>query len=389
MRSLFLAVTLVACGGEPGCPTPADFCADADGDGFGVGAAVQACSAPAGHAALAGDCDDTDPAVFPGSTTREVPFDGVDADCDGIDACTDLDCDGRPDLVFAQTDDGRGDHAIDSVVYLGGEGGFSADRSWAVPPVGAMGVDAADVDGDGYIDLAFASVQDGTSRLIDSRVYFGDGTGFSMERSVALPTIGCADPTLADLDGDGWVDAIFANRFRGGDPNLDNYSNDSFVYWGGPEGYSPERRLALPTVGAARSRVADRDGDGHNELIFAHGVLEVLGVASRPVWWGGPDGWGEDFTDLGSAFAEASHILWGGVEGWTERTDLPTTAASECGVRDLDRDGDLDVVCASHCAPQGGGPEVSQVYWNDGGFDLARVTELPTLHAAGMTIVGG
>lgn len=191
------------------------------------------------------------------------------------------------------------------------------------------------------------------------------GTGFSMERSVALPTIGCADPTLADLDGDGWVDAIFANRFRGGDPNLENYSNDSFVYWGGPEGYGPERRLALPTVGAARSRVADLDGDGHNELIFAHGVLEVLGVASSRVWWGGPDGWGEHFTDLGSAFAEGM------------------------AVDDIDRDGDLDVVCASHYAPQGGGPEVSQVYWNDGGFDPARVTELPTRHAAGMTIVGG
>ncbi|MBM4365043.1 MAG: putative metal-binding motif-containing protein [Deltaproteobacteria bacterium] len=65
---------------------------DGDGDGFGAAASpVQACEAPAGHVDDATDCDDTDDDAHPGGT--EVPYDGIDQDCDGADA-DDLDGDG-------------------------------------------------------------------------------------------------------------------------------------------------------------------------------------------------------------------------------------------------------------------------------------------------------
>src|SRR5690606_21442039 len=38
---------------------------DADGDGYGVGASVLACTAPEGHAALDGDCDDAVASTHP------------------------------------------------------------------------------------------------------------------------------------------------------------------------------------------------------------------------------------------------------------------------------------------------------------------------------------
>jgi hypothetical protein len=54
---------------------------DGDGDGFGITELpVSACEPPAGHTTFAGDCDDTDPAVHPGSAQQ---LDGVDSDCDG------------------------------------------------------------------------------------------------------------------------------------------------------------------------------------------------------------------------------------------------------------------------------------------------------------------
>jgi len=56
--------------------------ADADGDGVGVDATeVFACDGPSGYAPDAGDCDNADPAVHPGSEER--CSDGVDNDCDG------------------------------------------------------------------------------------------------------------------------------------------------------------------------------------------------------------------------------------------------------------------------------------------------------------------
>ncbi len=54
---------------------------DADGDGFGdTGSTVDACSLPDGFSSTAGDCDDTDAAVYPSAPEQ---CDDADNDCDG------------------------------------------------------------------------------------------------------------------------------------------------------------------------------------------------------------------------------------------------------------------------------------------------------------------
>ncbi|WP_262494176.1 MopE-related protein, partial [Flavobacterium caeni] len=82
----------VACSNNPTCRSAVTFTinenvtyyADNDGDGYGnTAVTVVSCAgeAPAGYAALSGDCNDEVAAINPGAA--EVPFNGVDDDCDG------------------------------------------------------------------------------------------------------------------------------------------------------------------------------------------------------------------------------------------------------------------------------------------------------------------
>ena len=83
----------------------ATFWADADGDGYGsAGAAVLACDQPTGTVGSADDCDDAASWVYPGA--NELVANGVDEDCDGVDACyTDTDDDnyGTPAVADGST----------------------------------------------------------------------------------------------------------------------------------------------------------------------------------------------------------------------------------------------------------------------------------------------
>jgi hypothetical protein len=71
--------TSVACADDD--PRRRSFYRDADGDGFGdPEVSVEACVEPEGYTRSATDCDDTDPAVFPGAPEL---CNGRDDDCDG------------------------------------------------------------------------------------------------------------------------------------------------------------------------------------------------------------------------------------------------------------------------------------------------------------------
>jgi hypothetical protein len=57
---------------------------DNDGDGFGSGTPIFACESPGGTYINQGDdCNDTDATIFPGAV--DIPGDGIDQNCDGVD----------------------------------------------------------------------------------------------------------------------------------------------------------------------------------------------------------------------------------------------------------------------------------------------------------------
>lgn len=65
------------------------FYEDADGDGFGdPNSTATGCTIPAGFVSNNLDCDDTNPNINPDAT--DIPDNGIDEDCDGLDATTNL-----------------------------------------------------------------------------------------------------------------------------------------------------------------------------------------------------------------------------------------------------------------------------------------------------------
>ena len=75
------------CDGETDEGVLNTYFADADGDGFGdLEATIADCEVPDGYSINSEDCDDTNPEINPAAT--EIPNNGIDEDCDGLDLLT-------------------------------------------------------------------------------------------------------------------------------------------------------------------------------------------------------------------------------------------------------------------------------------------------------------
>jgi len=151
--------------------------ADEDGDGYGdAGTPATACDQPDRFVVDATDCDDEDPAAWPGAA--EVPYDGVDQDCngedlvdvdgDGFDAaevggddCDDTDSTVNPAGVEVcnEVDDdcnGNVDEGVTTTWYMDRDGDGYGDASSPIEacerPPGAVANDRDCDDGDPMLD---------------------------------------------------------------------------------------------------------------------------------------------------------------------------------------------------------------------------------------------
>ncbi|MCC6486876.1 MAG: VCBS repeat-containing protein [Candidatus Hydrogenedentes bacterium] len=237
----------------------------------------------------------------------------------------DLNADGAADLIALCSGHAGGATAeamtqLGANIYWGGAAGLDT----ASPPAvlreyNLYSSNTADLDKDGYLDLvlgAFAPPPDGGPDLLV--IYYGAQEGFSRERRVAIPSEGrssiCA---LADLNGDSWLDIAVTCYV----------THCARVFWGGPEGYAADRQQVLEAPSPIELEIADLNADGRLDLIVGSYEDSVAGHHDTGIF-----------------------IFWGSTDGYREWNAqwLPGLTPLGLTVADWDKDGFLDLFSAHY-----------------------------------------
>jgi len=177
-------------------------------------------------------------------------------------AISDLDGDGNADLAVTNGD------TDDVSVLLGNGDGTFQDRDLYEVRANPRDVAVADLDGDTIVDLVTASNGSGISMGgAGLSVLLGNGDGSFGTRQVFPAGIASRDVALADLDGDGELDAAVANV---GNPPV-GINATMTVHIGNGDGTFQTRVIYTPGDSPQGVVIADLDGDTSPDVVVANG----------------------------------------------------------------------------------------------------------------------
>jgi len=231
------------------------------------------------------------------TTSADGPLSVVVADLDG---------DGDQDVVSAS-------HEDDTIAWyenLDGQGTFGALSSISSQADAAWEVRAADIDGDGDLDVLSASYSDDKIAWYENL----DGQGaFGAQRIISLAAIGARSVFAADLDGDGDADVLSASV---DDDKVAWYENED-----GLGGFGTQQVITTATDLAWSVHAGDLDGDGDIDVVSASSE------DGRVAWYENVDG--------------------KGTFGPQQTITTDASGARSVVVANLNGDGALDVLAAS------------------------------------------
>jgi len=216
----------------------------------------------------------------------------------------DIDGDGDMDVLSASA----GDNKIAWYENLDGLGGFGVEKVITQTAIGASSVHAADLDGDGDMDVLSTS-------FIGNQLawYRNDGKGnFGSPLNIAFNALGATSVYAADIDGDSDLDI------------LTNFSDSDTIVWyentDGAGNFSVQREITTVADNVISVHASDMDGDGDIDVLSA-------AFGNRTINW---------YENDGKGIFGTTHIVTGEAGG-----------AFSVYAADFDNDGDSDIVSAA------------------------------------------
>jgi len=184
----------------------------------------------------------------------------------------DVDGDGKPDIIVSDNN-----NSIVSVYRNTCTPGNISSNLFATRVDFAtgnlpQGVEVRDIDGDGRPDILVANTGDGTVSILRNTGTVGSLTTNSFAPRIDIITgSGCDSVVVGDLDGDGKPDVVTANSGSGTLTLLHNTSSPGSI------SFDPKADIAVMS-GLVQMAIGDLDGDGKPDLAVTSYLPSTLSV---------------------------------------------------------------------------------------------------------------